>query len=43
MKLLIATILIFGCTSCVDSVTIRGKYADYKITPHKPIYVEYSK
>ncbi len=43
MKLLIATILVFGCQSCVDSVTIRGKYADYKITPHKPIYVEYSK
>lgn len=39
MKLLIVIFLAAICTSCVDSVTIRGQYADYKITPHKPVII----
>jgi len=30
-------------TSCVESVTISGKYADYKITPKKPIIIQEAK
>ncbi len=36
MKLLIYANLVFALSGCVESVTIRGQYADYKITPHKP-------
>lgn len=43
MKLLIVTVLAVVCTSCVESITIRGKYADYKVTPHKPVTIEPSK
>jgi hypothetical protein len=40
MKILIVTILAFVCNSCVESITYHGKYADYKITPKKPIVTE---
>jgi hypothetical protein len=39
MKLLIAALLVFGCTSCVDSLTYHGKFADYTIMPHKPLII----
>jgi hypothetical protein len=34
---------LLSLTSCVQSVTVRGKYADYTVTPHKPIEVEPAK
>jgi hypothetical protein len=37
MKLLIVIILALVCSSCVDSITFRGKYADYTVAPHHPI------
>lgn len=43
MKLLITVILALCCQSCIDSVTIRGKYADYTVVPHKPVIIEYAK
>lgn len=26
-------------TSCVESITIRGQYADYTVTPRKPVTI----
>jgi len=43
MKLLITIILVFACQSCVESVTIAGKYADYTISPKKPVIIESAK
>ena len=40
--LLILTLAIAMCAmlvSCVESITISGRYADYKITPHKPVII----
>jgi len=42
MKLLIAIIALTLC-SCVESITIAGKYADYTIRPKKPIIIESAK
>ena len=41
---LLATLaFILACTGCVQSITVRGKYADYTVTPHKPIEIESAK
>lgn len=29
----------FALSGCVESITVRGQYADYKITPHKPVII----
>ena len=29
--------------SCVESITISGRYADYKITPKKAVVIEEAK
>jgi hypothetical protein len=36
-------LMFLASSSCVQSVTVRGKYADYTVTPHKPIEVEPAK
>jgi hypothetical protein len=34
---------LFGLCSCVESITISGRYADYKITPKKAVVIEEAK
>jgi hypothetical protein len=42
----ILTLAIAMCAmlvSCVESITISGRYADYKITPKKAVVIEEAK
>jgi len=42
MKTMTAIIALL-LSSCVESITIAGKYADYTIRPKKPIIIEAAK
>jgi hypothetical protein len=39
MKTILLILTALACTSCVESITIRGQYADYTVTPRKPVTI----
>jgi hypothetical protein len=43
LLLLAIAAFILALTSCVDSITIRGQYADYTVTPRKPVTIKAEK
>lgn len=40
---IIAALLTFTLASCIDSITVRGRYADYTVIPHKHVIIEVQK
>ena len=39
----ITLIAALALCSCVESITISGRYADYKITPKKAVVIDQAK